>query len=94
MVAVYRVSKTVEIETKLIGFKRPQFVSQPNILLEREVVPELIQEGLSVASLRDTLGNLDVGRQLQGFDEIEALLSPSTCLTQTVELIQKIASQV
>ena len=94
MVAVYKVSKAVEIETKLIGFKRPEFVSQPNILLQRGVVPELIQEGLSVTSLRDTLGNLDVGRQLQGFDEIEALLSPATCLTQTVELIQKLAAQV
>ncbi|MEI7576300.1 MAG: hypothetical protein WCK51_05355 [Armatimonadota bacterium] len=94
MVVVYRVSKTVEIETKLIGFKRPKFVSQPNILLEREVVPELIQEGLTIATLRNTLGNLDVGRQLQGFDEIESLLSPSTCLTQTVELIQKLAAQV
>ena len=94
MVAVYKVSKAVEIETKLIGFKLPEFVSQPNILLQRAVVPELIQEGLTAVSLRDTLANLDVGRQLQGFDEIEALLSPSTCLTQTVELIQKLSTQV
>ena len=94
MVAVYKVSRAVEIETKLIGFKRPEFVSQPNILLQREVVPELIQERLSVASLRDTLGSLDIGRQLQGFDEIESLLSPSNCITQTVGLIQKLADQV
>jgi lipid-A-disaccharide synthase len=94
MVAIYRVSKMVEIETKIVGFKRPEFVSQPNILLQREVVPELIQEDLSPATLRETLNNFDVGRQLQGFDEIEALLSPSTCLTQTVELIQKLAAQV
>ncbi len=94
MVVVYKVSKAVELEIKLIRFKRPQFVSQPNILLQREVVPELIQEGLSVASVQETLRTLDVGKQLQGFDEIEALLSPSTCLTQTVELIQKLAAQV
>jgi lipid-A-disaccharide synthase len=94
MVVVYKVSKAVEVETKLIGFKRPEFVSQPNILLQREIVPELIQEGLTVQSLRDTLGSLDVGKQLQGFVEIEALLSPTTCLTQTVELVQKLASQV
>lgn len=94
MVAVYKVSRAVEIETKLIGFKRPQFVSQPNILLQREVVPELIQEGLSPATLKSTLSTLDVGCQLQGFDEIEAFLSPATCLTRTVELIQKLADQV
>lgn len=93
-VAVYKVSKAVELEIKLVRFKRPQFVSQPNILLQREVVPELIQEGLSVESLKATLGSLDVGTQLQGFDEIEGLLSPSTCLTQTVQLIEKLAAQV
>lgn len=94
MVVVYKISKAVEIETKLIGFKRPKFVSQPNILLEREVVPELIQEQLSVESLRETLSSLDVSQQHLGFEEIETLLSPANCLTRTVELIQSLAAQV
>jgi lipid-A-disaccharide synthase len=91
MVAVYRVSKAVEIEAKLVRFKRPQFVSQPNILLQREVVPELIQEGLTVESLKRTLSSLagqsEIRKQQAGFDEINTLLGAEDAITRTAELI-------
>ncbi len=91
MVVVYKVSQLVALETKLIGFKRPQFVSQPNILLQREVVPELIQENFTVDILKRTLDEIQtpaaVEKQLQGFEEISDLLGGTDCITKTAELI-------
>jgi lipid-A-disaccharide synthase len=91
MVVVYKVSQLVLLETKIIRYKRPRFVSQPNILLQREVVPELIQESLSVNSLRQTLDEIQTPqmaeRQRQGFQEISDLLGSDDCITKTAELI-------
>ena len=39
MVAIYRVSKMVEIETKIIGFKRPEFVSQQTFCFNAKLSP-------------------------------------------------------
>jgi lipid-A-disaccharide synthase len=91
MVVVYKVSQLTVLETKLIGFKRPQFVSQPNILLQREVVPELIQDDLSVESLKRSLGEIQtahvVNQQRDAFEEINALLGSDDCISKTAELI-------
>ena len=91
MVVVYKVSPIVVLESKIIRFKRPQFVSQPNILLQREVVPELIQEGLSVESLRRALGEIQTPavaeKQRLAFEEISELLGGDECITKTAELI-------
>lgn len=91
MVVVYKVSQLVLLETKIIRYKRPRFVSQPNILLQREVVPELIQEGLSVDSLQRTLEDIQTPQaiklQRQGFQEISDLLGSDDCITKTAELI-------
>lgn len=91
MVVIYKVSNLVLLETKIIGFKRPQFYSQPNILLQREVVPELIQETLSVESLRrhlDLIGSSEmVERQQSGFEEISELLGGDDCISRTAEMI-------
>ncbi|HLO97695.1 MAG TPA: hypothetical protein VK171_03780 [Fimbriimonas sp.] len=91
MVVCYRVSKMVEIESKIIGFKRPQFYSQPNILLQRQVVPELIQDTLSVDSLRSKLAEIrtekEMAHQRLGFEEISELLGADDCITRTAELI-------
>lgn len=91
MVVCYKVSKMVEIESKIIGFKRPQFYSQPNILLQRQVVPELIQETLSVESLKSKLGEIRTEKEMRhqqlGFEEISELLGADDCITRTAELI-------
>ena len=91
MAVVYKVSKIVELEARIIRFKLPQFVSQPNILLQREVVPELIQDGLSVESLNRALGEIQTSavadRQRLGFEEISELLGGTDCITKTAELI-------
>ena len=91
MVVVYKLSKMVEMEARIIRFKPPQFVSQPNILLQREVVPELLQYGLTVDSLRRTLDEIQTdavaAKQRAGFEEINELLGGNDCITRTVELI-------
>lgn len=91
MVVCYRVSQIVYLEAKIIGFKRPQFYSQPNILLQRQVVPELIQETLSVDSLRSKLAEIrtekEMAHQRLGFEEISELLGADDCITRTAELI-------
>ncbi len=91
MVVIYKVSQLVLIESKIIGFKRPQFYSQPNILLQRQVVPELIQETLSVDSLLRTLEEIQkpevAARQREGFEEISELLGGDDCITRTAEII-------
>lgn len=90
-VVVYRVSDLVMLELRLIRFKRPQFVSQPNILLQREVVPELIQENFTVEKLKRTLDEIQtdavIQKQLAGFAEISDLLGGDDCITKSAELI-------
>ena len=90
-VVVYRVSDLVVLELRLIRFKRPQFVSQPNILLQREVVPELIQENFTVEKLKRTLDEIQTDavaqKQRAAFAEISELLGGDDCITRTAELI-------
>ncbi len=90
-VVVYRVSDLVILELRLIRFKRPQFVSQPNILLQREVVPELIQENFTVEKLKRTLDEIQTDavaqKQRAAFAEISDLLGRDDCITRTAELI-------
>jgi lipid-A-disaccharide synthase len=91
MVVVYKVSQAVVLETKLIGFKRPQFYSQPNILLQREVVPELIQESLNAENLKreyDRLFDDAVSsNQIAAYDEINEILGGDAAVTRSAELI-------
>lgn len=44
MVIVYRVSKLTEILANLFYNRFPRFIGLPNILADREIVPELIQQ--------------------------------------------------
>lgn len=91
MVVVYRVSKTVEIEAKLLRFKRPQYIALPNILLQRLSVPELVQDEATPKEVADrVLGLWQEGEvretQLASFEELDVLLGPSDAITKTAEL--------
>jgi len=91
MVVVYRVSRTVEIEAKILRFKRPQYIALPNILLQRPCVPELLQDEATAAATSETVLALWQDgpareAQLAGFDELDALLGPSDAITKTAEL--------
>jgi lipid-A-disaccharide synthase len=91
LVVVYRVSRTMEIEAKLIGFKRPKYIALPNILLDRDVVPELVQDEASPSAVRTHLQALLAegdawARQLADFDELDALLGPDDAITRAAAL--------
>lgn len=91
MVVVYRMSRSMVLEAKLIGFKRPKYIALPNILMDRTVVPELVQDEASPSVVRahvDALlqdGEARAG-QLRTFDDLDALLGPSDAITRTAEL--------
>jgi lipid A disaccharide synthetase len=83
-------------EAKLLRLKRPKFISLPNILLEREIVPELAEmEGIRPEQVRAWLDRLlyDAGtreKQLEDFEELDTLLGPDDAITQTAILTTSI----
>lgn len=91
MVVMYRASKAMQIEEKLIRFKRPRFISLPNILLDRAAVPELIQETATPAAIRPLLSVLlqdgpEREAQLSAFEEIWRETGGSDAITRTAAL--------
>ena len=85
-VVVYRGSKSMEIEYRI---RKPKFdfISLPNILLGRAVLPELIQWDATPERIRGELDRLlDEGAarqaQLAAFEELDALLGPADALSQ------------
>ncbi|MFI5386058.1 MAG: phosphopantetheine-binding protein [Fimbriimonadales bacterium] len=91
-VVVYRVTKSMEREAKLIHFKMPKFISLPNIILDRRLVPELVGTEIDPKSIRAALEPLlDAGpereAQLRGFQEIDDMLGPEDAITKTAEMI-------
>jgi len=91
MVVIYRLGKSAEVEAKIVRFKLPRFVALPNMLLERELVPELIQSGATVDTVATEIHGLltDPERrqnQLRGFEELDLMLGESQAITKTAEL--------
>jgi lipid-A-disaccharide synthase len=91
MVVIYKLPKIAEAEAKLVGFKIPEFISLPNILLKRRTVPELIQTNATPENLSRELAQLlsdpaARAEQLVAFDELEAMLGGSDAITKTAEL--------
>ncbi|MBC8063680.1 MAG: hypothetical protein H7Y17_02535 [Chlorobia bacterium] len=98
MVVVYQLSKAMIREAKLIRMKRPKFISLPNIIMDREIVPELADERqVEPADLRAWIDRLlieeDVRcRQLEDFRELDRLLGADHAITKTAELAIKMIS--
>lgn len=91
MIVIYRITKAMQREAQLIGFRKPKFISLPNILLDRPVVPEFVGEEIEAAPLREALSRIvsdDAVRakQIADFDEIDVLLGPADAITQTARL--------
>ena len=83
----------MELEYRI---RRPKFdyISLPNILLQRPVVPELIQWDATPERIAENLLPLlsdTVARQAQlgAMDELEAMLGPSDAITRTAQLIRE-----
>ncbi len=95
MVVFYKVGKLVEMEAKLVGFKA-RWIALPNILLERDAVPELVQSAATPERMRAELcplledGPAREG-QLAAFEEIRRLLGGERAVTQTAELALSLA---
>ncbi|HSI72197.1 MAG TPA: hypothetical protein VK934_03400 [Fimbriimonas sp.] len=91
MVVVYKLSKGMQMEVRLLRIKRPKFVALPNILLDRAVVPELIQEDATPESVREALATLlsdtpEREQQLSDFEELDQVLGPVDSISQTARL--------
>ena len=91
MVVFYKLGKMADIEAKLVRFKLPRFVSLPNMLLDREIVPELIQAGATVDTISEAIDALlqDPQRridQISAFEELDQMLGDSDAITKTAEL--------
>ena len=68
---VYRTSALTYFLAK--QFVKVKFIGLPNLLLGREVVPELIQDALKPSSLLE-LSNLDRATQQRAFEELRSVL--------------------
>lgn len=93
MVVVYRVSPLMEAEGRLLGYpKKVKFISLPNILADRAIVPELIQHDATAEAIRRELDRLkagEEGRELQvaGFAELGSVLGVRGSIRKATELI-------
>jgi lipid-A-disaccharide synthase len=89
-VVIYTGSKMMELEYKI---RKPKFdyVSLPNILLQRPVLPELLGQEATPERVRSALEAVWVEgdarqAQLDAFEELDALLGQADALTRTAEL--------
>ncbi|MBL8047286.1 MAG: hypothetical protein JNJ45_01260 [Chthonomonas sp.] len=97
-VVVYRGSKLMEIEYRI---RKPKFdfISLPNILLQRGLLPELIQHAATeeriLQELRDIVpGGNQRAAQLAGFAELREACGPPNAITKTAELALQMARKV
>lgn len=90
-VVAYKVSKLVELQARLIRFKVTH-IAQPNILLNRTIVPEFIQHAATPSAIRAALRELldeplARERQLSAFQELDEILGPDDAIDRTAALI-------
>ncbi|CAN5597759.1 hypothetical protein BH11ARM2_BH11ARM2_34740 [soil metagenome] len=81
--------------TRLGLWRRPRFVSLPNILMESEIVHERLDPVDPAAVRQDIDALLEDGRarndQLNAFEELIEMLGPDDALTQTAVLAREMA---
>jgi lipid-A-disaccharide synthase len=90
MVVIYRVSKMAEMEARVLRI-RPKFISLPNIVLNKSVVPELIQQAASPKAIAIELLQLveegpERQAQLEAFEQVDELLGGEDAITRTASL--------
>lgn len=98
MVVVYRLTPSMVLEAKILKIK-PTFIALPNIVLNRKIVPELIQKDASpnaIASwvLRLGADGPDREEQLVGFDYVNEALGDYDALTRTAEMAYRLMSRM
>ncbi len=89
-VVVYRLTPLMELEARVLR-PRFDFISLPNILLQRGVLPELIQHDASPEAIREHLVALLEGptrvEQLAAMDELQDILGPNDAVSRTADLV-------
>jgi lipid-A-disaccharide synthase len=70
-----------------------RFITLPNLVLEREIVPELLQEVATPDALAAALDHLmeDPSEQLRAFDEMRAALGPADALDRCAQFAISLA---
>ena len=97
MVVVYKLSPAMVREAKIIRMKRPKFIALPNILMDREIVPEIAGEDVRPEEVRKQLdlllsGDQARGKQLQEFEILDQTLGPNNAISKTAELVSQMLS--
>ncbi len=94
MVVVYRLSRLMALEARLMRV-RVRHISLPNILLQREAVPELVHTSATPEAIRAQTEAVWAGpareAQLASFAELEGLLGPPDGISRTAELLAELA---
>ena len=98
MVVIYRLTIMMAIEARLLKIK-PQFIALPNIILNRKIVPELIQKDASPNAIASWLLRLgadggDRESQLVGFDYLDEALGEYHAVTKTAEIAVRMGSRM
>lgn len=96
MVVMYRFGRLAEVELRMRRV-RPKYISLPNILLDREVVPELIQQAAVPDRLTAEMNRLLAdgpvrAQQLGAFEELDQELGDSDAVTRAAELAIRLLS--
>ena len=91
MVVLYKLSPAMVREAKLIRMKRPKFIALPNILMDRQIVPEIAGEDVRAEQVRVELDALmrdgaARSKQLADFEELDHVLGPADAITKTADL--------
>lgn len=94
---LYRLTPGMMFQARLLRVK-PKRIGLPNIFLDREAVPELIQDQANPQAIRAGLDSLlkpgsARTAQLAAFDDLDGVLGPTSCLDETTDLIAKMCDQ-
>ena len=100
MVILYRLSKVMEFEARLRGLdKKIKFIGLPNILADRPIMPELLQdaanpEALAVAALRllnDVTARSTAKRELEA---VRDMLGGPGASERTAQMVLELAQKI
>lgn len=98
MVVIYQLSPSMRREAKLLRIKQPKFISLPNIIQDREIVPELADgHGVYPEQVRAWIDRLLKDEktrttQIKELDELDQALGPNDAITKTAQLALQMIS--
>jgi lipid-A-disaccharide synthase len=103
MVVIYELPAILKYELKVRFYQRPKYISLPNIMLDRDAVPEYVEyHGIPPDKVRQQVQLLlpdgeARSAQLREFEDLAKLLGPSDAIDQAAKLaismLQEIAAR-